>query len=199
MRVRAKTIIAALLLLVSVFAAITARPVQAHGIEVLKTDPQDGALLTAAPEVVRAWFSAELSAEDSYMEVFDTTGKKVDLNNGAVDPDDAEKKSMRVGLPALADGIYVVRWQAMLPDGDSVLGTFQFTVGAVPYPAAEANTAVQSAPGGYPAADPAQDSAGGFIKGIFQNRDSLIGAGIGGLAVLLGLLVLIKKLTGNRD
>src|SRR5512138_631590 len=159
MRVRAKTIIAALLLLLSVFAAITARPVQAHGIEVLKTDPQDGAVLTAAPSVVRAWFSAELSAEDSYMEVFDTAGKKVDLNDGAVDPEDAEKKSMRVGLPALGDGIYVVRWQAMLPDGDSVLGTFQFTVGTAPYPAAEAKAVVEAAAAGYPAAEPAQDGA----------------------------------------
>ncbi len=202
MRVSIKPIIATMALLAAIALANAASPVQAHGIEVLKTDPQDGAVLTASPEVVRAWFSAELSVEDSYMEVFDSNSKKVDSNNGTVDPDDPERKSMRVGLPALGDGIYVVRWQAVLTDGDAVLGTFQFTVGSAPYPAAETNAAAAKSLPAYPVGSPGEGDpggVGGFIKGIFQNRSSTIGAAIGGLAVLLGLLVLVRRLFTSRD
>lgn len=177
------------------------RPAQAHDVTILRSDPADGAVLAAAPTAAQIWFAEELAAEGSSLQMFDAAGTQVDLKDGGLDPADNTHTSLKVSLPALGNGVYVARWTAVLPDGDSVVGTFQFTVETPAYPAAApavpTAAAVDSA---YPAGG-SESQAGsiqGRIENIFSNRDSLLGAAIGGLAILLGLLVLIKKLTGGK-
>ncbi len=102
----------------------------AHGPEVLiKSDPSDGAVLEESPPQVITWFSTELETGSSTLQVFDAEGRHVDKGDGGVDLNDPDHASMIVSLPTLPDGVYTVRWSALLFDGDVVNEEFTFSVG----------------------------------------------------------------------
>ena len=62
-------------------------------------------------------------------QVFDINHRQLDNGDGGVDPDDPEHASMVVSLPALPEGVYLVRWTAVTAvDGDLVGGVFTFGV-----------------------------------------------------------------------
>ena len=122
-------ILALLLAFVCVLAPV--RVAYAHGVEVLKSDPQEGAILAQPPAQVRVWFSEEARSGDSTLQVLDSQGARVDAGNGGVDLDDPDHASLIVDLPSLPDGFYVVKWHVSLTDGDVADGQFQFTIGQV--------------------------------------------------------------------
>ena len=97
------------------------------------SDPAADAVVAVAPAQVRIWFTQELFRRQgmNQIEVYDATGQRVDLDDAAIDDDD--RKLMTVSLaPALANGRYTVRWQALSSeDGHEGQGEFTFTVGEV--------------------------------------------------------------------
>jgi methionine-rich copper-binding protein CopC len=103
--------------------------VSAHGVEVVKSNPVDGAALAQSPEQVKVWFNEELQTGDSILQVIDAKGTQVDMGNGGVDLDDPEHASMKVDTTALPAGAYIVKWHVVLTDGDASDGEFGFTVG----------------------------------------------------------------------
>lgn len=102
----------------------------AHGV-LVKSEPENNAVLEQGPDQVIAWFSQELETRPSSIQVFDTEGNQVDSGDGGVDLNDPDHASMLVSLPAsLPDGIYIVRWTAVsATDSDTTEGEFSFGVG----------------------------------------------------------------------
>ncbi|MGH2452141.1 MAG: copper resistance CopC family protein [bacterium] len=119
-------------LAVVVLAAFPVGPAWAHS-KLLKASPAPGAKLTAAPKVVRAWFTVsageELDAERSTISVWNAAGKRVDDGKGGVDLADLDRRSMIVRLKPLAAGTYTVKWKAVSdPDGAVAQGKFTFSI-----------------------------------------------------------------------
>ncbi len=93
-------------------------------------DPPADAILTTPPTVVRIWFTEELfrRAGVNGIEVYDGTGKRVDLDDAAIDDDD--RALMVVSLMAeLPAGDYTVRWKTLsADDGHEGSGDYRFTI-----------------------------------------------------------------------
>jgi methionine-rich copper-binding protein CopC len=89
-----------------------------------KTEPANGATLTAPPPHVQLWFNEKLDAAVSKIDVTGPTGK-VDLGPAhSMEP----KTLMAVFKSELADGKYTVNWQTAGDDGHAQKGEFAFTV-----------------------------------------------------------------------
>jgi copper transport protein len=146
---------------------------QAHDVQPTKSDPAAGAVLAQSPDKVTVWFPEEVVADKSTLQVFDAQGKQVDLGKGGVDLNDASHMVMVVSLPKLAQGVYNVKWDIGLTDGDSSAGSFMFGVGNVTIPA--------SAPqpeAGAPTAPAAKS----------QSSTNLI---VGGVVVIVAVILLV--------
>lgn len=164
---------------------VVTSPAAAHSVELLRSDPPAGAVLPVSPAKVTAWFNEEAETSESWIRVFDATGKQVDAGDGGVDLTDAEHASMLVSVPeGLPEGSYEVRWRVVLLDGDPTEGQFNFFVGAKG--AAEA-TAIASAPQATPV-EP-QDEAGSGSPLIVAGSIVLVVAILG----LVGLRVMGRK------
>ncbi len=95
----------------------------------VRSEPANGAVVRQSPRVVRAWFSEELRATGSFMNVRDARGRL--LASGGIDLDDVERRSMVVTLKLMTLGKYTVGWRTIsVDDGDTSGGTFTFTVAA---------------------------------------------------------------------
>lgn len=103
----------------------------AHAL-LVKSEPEDGAVLEQSPQQAVAWFSEELNSDTSGMRVFDSQGRQVDQGDGGVDLNDLDHTSMIVSMPpALPTGTYTVRWAAAsAEDDDATEGEFTFSVGS---------------------------------------------------------------------
>ncbi len=71
-------------------------------------------------------FTEKLQRADSTIQVFDATGREVDLKNAKVDP--KNESEMTVSLGKLPPGTYKVVWNAIALDTHHTHGTFEFTV-----------------------------------------------------------------------
>ncbi len=113
-----------------VFAALAVLSASAHLAQMVKSDPEAEAVLPSSPARVMAWFSEELVTSSSTIKIFNNQGEQIDKDDGGVDLDDPDHASMKVSLPAnLPNGAYIVRWHALLTDGDPTDGSFNFYVG----------------------------------------------------------------------
>lgn len=116
--------------LLAVWGVVTAVSlVSAHAIELLRSDPANGSVLTQSPTEIRAWFGEEMQTGVSTLQVFNTVGQRIDNGDGGVDLDDPDHASMVVTLPTLPEGEYRVRWYVVLLDGDASESSFNFFVG----------------------------------------------------------------------
>jgi methionine-rich copper-binding protein CopC len=68
--------------------------------------PPAGGSVAAAPTEVLASFSEPLEAAFSSVVVRDAVGKRVDKADARIDP--ADRSTIRVSLPPLSQGIYIV-------------------------------------------------------------------------------------------
>lgn len=91
-----------------------------------RSQPADGAVLTAPPASVQLWFSRGLEPSFSKVQVLDQAGKEVNKAASAVKGDDA--KLLEVELPALTPGTYKVVWRIVALDGHKAKGEFRFIV-----------------------------------------------------------------------
>lgn len=79
-----------------------------------------------APKEVSIWFTEEVEAAFSRIEVTDGTGNRVD--DGGTHIDAANHELLRVALKKLPPGTYKVTWHVVSVDTHHTQGDFTFTV-----------------------------------------------------------------------
>jgi methionine-rich copper-binding protein CopC len=80
----------------------------------------------AAPAEVSMTFTEALEAAFSSIAVVDAAGHAV--ANGKAEVDSVAPTVMHLALPALAPGVYTVKWVAVARDGHRTSGSYSFTV-----------------------------------------------------------------------
>lgn len=113
--------------LVALWLAHFSAIVGAHA-NYMRSLPEAGAALTAAPASVRVWFSEEVVPVSSALSVHDAQGARVDNADSHPAPDDL--RSLIVSIRPLDTGTYTVAWETVSAvDGHAARGTFPFIVG----------------------------------------------------------------------
>ncbi len=113
-----------LIIIVSLFlTALVATGAQAHA-HLDHASPAVGATVPTAPRDITLWFTQNLEALFSTVEVFDGSGGRVDEGKPNINGN-----SMRVALKPLSPGTYRVHWHALSVDTHTTEGTFTFQVG----------------------------------------------------------------------
>ena len=101
------------------------RIASAHA-ELETTSPANQAILSTSPSAVVITFSEAVDPIDPSIRIVDVDGDEVAA--GGTNGDDSS--TLRLGLDGtLADGSYVVAWQAVSADSHKVRGAFTFSVG----------------------------------------------------------------------
>jgi copper resistance protein C len=114
-------------LAVLLVASLAGSPSSARAHAFPKTsEPGPDGTVSAAPPVVKIWFTGKLEPAFSKIEVSDAAGAAVDRGDAAVDTDDATL--MHVSLEPLPPGSYKVHWHAVSVDTHATDGTFTFKV-----------------------------------------------------------------------
>jgi copper resistance protein C len=96
----------------------------------VKSVPASRAVLSQAPAQVQLWFNERLEAHFCQLSVWNAAGHRVESGDIQVDP--ADPKKLSVGLPALATGLYTVKYRALSVDSHIVENQFTFTVRGSP-------------------------------------------------------------------
>jgi copper transport protein len=124
----ARAIAAAGLLLLLPFGGGSAA---AHAL-LARSEPAAGVALSAAPSVVRLWFSEPVQVSPSRVAVLDSDNRRVDRLDAHVS--DSDPREVDVGLADPGPGAYVVRWRATSTDNHVVSGTTWFAIGFAAQP-----------------------------------------------------------------
>ena len=90
------------------------------------SDPKVGSTVSGSPAQVRIWFDGALEPAFSTLMVHNADGKMIDKSDGRVDP--ADPKLLRVSVPTLPPGTYLVIWNVVARDGHKTNGQFSFTI-----------------------------------------------------------------------
>ena len=115
--------IAAALLVAIITALVGVHAARAHAVLVASA-PEDGAVLASAPAEIVLRFNEEVTAVA--LRVLDAGGRPL-----ALPPlNTAASNTVRVALPALPAGGYLVSWRVVSADSHPVGGSFTFAVGA---------------------------------------------------------------------
>jgi methionine-rich copper-binding protein CopC len=147
--------------------------------------PEMNTAVPVMPSLIEVWFSEEVKSDGTKLEVLKLDGTQVDLGNTTLDLQDPNRSLVTIGVhEGLDNGVYVVQWTSVSAvDGDTVSGSYQFTVDPTASPQPLPQIATQQAP--------VQAVAVDDDNGDSPNRDPLlygIAAVVTGLA-LLGLIV----------
>ncbi|MFF2831063.1 FixH family protein [Cellulosimicrobium cellulans] len=120
-------------------AILASGPAAAHAV-LVGTDPRDGTVLDAPPDVLTITFNEPVQVVTGGTTVLAADGSPVDVDVAAVD-------DALVVTPAatLDDGTYVVSWRVVSLDTHPVAGAFTFSVGAPSATAVEARVAEPTA------------------------------------------------------
>ncbi len=89
-------------------------------------EPKVGSAISAVPSRVRIWFDSNLEPAFSSIIVQDANGKKVDKEDGRVNPSDATL--LEASLPTLSPGTYRVLWDVVARDGHRTNGDYTFVI-----------------------------------------------------------------------
>ena len=99
----------------------------------MKSNPAADARLIKGPSEVRVTFSETPDPAGSDIAVLDTQGTR--KNPAKVEAATDEANTLRVGVPDLPDGGYLVSWKARSAvDGHETQGAFAFVIGSGPLP-----------------------------------------------------------------
>ena len=181
------------------FIGLGARESLAHAV-IESTEPAANSVLSKAPNSISLNFDEPVDTALGWIRVFDSEGRRVvTANLGRGEGDDW----VRVAMPELEDGGYLVVWRVMSADGHAVEGAFGFQIGASSLPVgSEVVSTVVGAQGDNPLLGRVA-GVGRYISygalallfGLFvlnidsrRLRTSMIGA-IGAVSVLLVLLM----------
>jgi methionine-rich copper-binding protein CopC len=182
----------------------------AHAMLESSTPDIDSTLASLPPRIVLT-FDENLTSDSSYS-VQDAGGATV--ATGGLDTNDA--KSLSGPMPALADGLYEVRWIAISSDDNFVeRGSFKFTVElaavtpppptlaptpsasalALATPSASPIPSVAASPSPSATASPTPSAAGG-TTGADTSTDVLIPIAVAGILVGVGLAWFLRRRPG---
>ncbi|PYG00559.1 copper transport protein [Georgenia satyanarayanai] len=153
----------------------SAAPATGHAM-LLGTDPADGDVLTAPPDVVTLTFNEPVQADDGSVRLLDAAGEPIAAEARPVDD------TVEITVPAdLPEGSYVVDWSVVSADGHPVGGAFTFAVGRPSTAVAEV-----AAPTGDPLVDLLHQGAQVFVylgilgtSGLVLFRTVLLDRGAG--------------------
>ena len=124
--VRHGTALAAAALVALAIVLVGVSPASAHA-ELVSTDPEEGAVLDAAPASVVLTFNEPVRLTSQEVAVYDAEGDPVEASASATGVDVTVALA---GAADLADGTYVVSWNVLSSDGHPISGALTFSVGA---------------------------------------------------------------------
>jgi methionine-rich copper-binding protein CopC len=102
-------------------------PAWSHA-SLVKSSPANAASLGKAPTEIRAWFSEELKVKGSTLRLYDSHQKL--MASGGIDPAVAKHDVMKLAVPHVVNGAYVVKWHAIsADDNEPTNGSFKFSIG----------------------------------------------------------------------
>ena len=107
----------------ALFAVLAAQTAHAHAF-LDHAEPRVGNTVSSAPKEVALFFTQNLEAAFSSIEVSDASGARVDQGKARI-----SGSTMRISVKALAPGTYRVRWQVLSVDTHTTEGNFSFQVG----------------------------------------------------------------------
>ena len=156
-----------------------AAPASAHA-TLISTDPDEGEVLTTAPDEVTFTFDEPVTLAADGVQVFDATGAPVASESSGRDT------VITTDLPdVLDDGTYVVVWRAVSADGHPIAGSLSFSVG-------EASLRV--------VAPAVPDDVGGSVRWALSAAQGLGYVGLltaGGLVLFLGWITAGTRLDAH--
>lgn len=97
----------------------------AHAV-VRQSSPAQGAILATAPEEVTITFNEKVEKLFSTATLKNAAGATVVTTKAKIDP--ANPSTLRLAVPALKSGKYVVNWTAVGQDGHRRTGAINFSV-----------------------------------------------------------------------
>jgi methionine-rich copper-binding protein CopC len=109
----------------TVLFLLGAAPAFAHA-QLRRATPEAGGSVPTPPAEVLVNFSEPLESAFSTVVVRDAVGKRVDKADAHLDSGD--RTTMRVSLPPLAQGIYIVEWRAVTADTHRTEGAYIFRI-----------------------------------------------------------------------
>lgn len=116
-----------LVLSVVLGASTLASPLAMAHATIQLSEPAANAQLDKSPGAITLTFNEDVEPTFSSIVLQDATGKAVpDIGKAAVDA--ANKRLLKLDLPALKSGGYIVRWVAVGPDGHRRNGQYNFSV-----------------------------------------------------------------------
>ena len=89
-------------------------------------DPRVGNTVKSSPRIISLWFTQNLEAAFSTIEVLDASGARMNIGKAVVDG--ADRKLLRVSVKALPAGTYTVKWHVLSVDTHTTEGNFTFQV-----------------------------------------------------------------------
>lgn len=161
---------AAALLLGAGLVLVVASPASAHA-TLVQTDPAPGAVLQRSPSAVTLRFDGPVSAVLGAVRVYDRQGSRVDTGGT-----DVQGALVRLRLPRLVNGSYVVTWRVTSADTHPVAGAFTFQIGTASNASGPAARRLAARLLGEQGGDPLVGAAYGVTRWMV----------FGGLAVVLG-------------
>ena len=173
----AAVVVAAVGAVVVAVVVVGAKPAAAHA-ELLSTSPAAGDQLESPPAEIALTFSEAVELPE--IRLLDADGAGVELEA----PTQPSSTTVTVPVPQLADGGYVVAWNAVSADGHPVSGSFTFAIGNGPLP--DPSVATSGGQGGH---------GWGVALGVARSLQ------YAGIALALGLwgYVVICWWTGRDD
>jgi copper transport protein len=150
----------------------TAAPAFAHA-ELSQSDPAPGAVLASSPANITLNFSENVRADNGGIRLFDSNGDRVDQGGTSV-----SGRTVRLPVPKLDDGSYVVTWRVISADSHPIQGAFTFQVGEGSGPAATSRevTGLANRLLGEQGGDAVVGATWGVVRGLV----------FAGLAILIG-------------
>ena len=106
---------------IAVFACVITGLAHAHA-HLERSTPADGSTLNAVPEALEMRFSEPARLTALWIQHDQEPRQAVKGLPTSMD------RALRVGLPALAPGVYSIAWRAVSADGHITSGTLRFTV-----------------------------------------------------------------------
>lgn len=102
------------------------QPAFAHA-QLRSAMPVAGSTVSSSPSEVLISFNEPLESAFSSIVVRDAVGKRIDKLDAHLDG--SNRATMRVSLPSLSPGIYIVEWRALTADTHRTEGAFIFRIG----------------------------------------------------------------------
>ena len=113
--------------LLAILPALVFATADAHAHAYLdRAEPRVGSTVGAAPRALSLWFSQNLEAAFSTVEVRNGAGARVDQGKARLG---ANRNLLQVGLKPLPAGTYRVFWRVLSVDTHTTEGSFSFQVG----------------------------------------------------------------------